>query len=399
MPLGNTFYFAPPGQGKSLRFSMLVRANLEYARRKQYTNFPFVTESGKSSYIWTKDMILHGIRDSDVWWDEIQMDYDSGEVKTLPPEDDEFFATSGQNGNSINVASQGLTRVTKGIRDRMNFFVKVEVVLELPGLRNARGGWFRPVIFREVWWQSWEDIGKKDRIYLSRLFFFNMKSAICYDTTWFAGQRREPPKPVSWLKAFESRGGDNERFTEHINKIRSSGLWQVTKRFIVSQGREILIRYLNISALRRMLGTCQENISSVARRFAVSLRSRLLQDCNQGGQRGSISYLPCWPWRGSRNKGDPRELDQAIRSDPVKCPVDQEVPGVLSGDDQAAEVSPLQQFQGVALAWSQRYLEEDMQRADTLVSGFCGVCEDLLEPENSSEEMAGRDTKGSGDEK
>jgi len=395
MPGGNIFYFAPPGRGKSLRLAMQACAGLKYGRRKQFSNNPIVDEQGRSTFVWSKEMVLHGIRDSDIFWDEIQMDYDSGEVKTLPPEDDDFFATSGQCGNTVYCASQGLTRVTKGIRDRMNYFVQVEVVLELPGLRNARGGWFRPVIFRELWWENWEDIGKKDRLFLSKLFLFDRKSAMAYDTTWFAGKRRDPPKPITWQDAFTTRGGDNERFKEHINKIRSSGLWQVTKRFAVSQGRKIVVCYLNVSAFRRMLGTCQAHLSSVVGTVTQRVRPGIFQDSNKGRKRGGFSYLLDWLRRGPRHQGDTGELDQAFRGDTIGCAMDPEDPSVLPGTNPAAEVSPLQQFQGVALAWSRRNLEKDMPRADPLVQGCGGYSEDLLEPEDSCPEMAGGDPEGS----
>jgi len=395
MPGGNIFYFAPPGRGKSLRLAGNACDGLAYGRRKQFSNMPILDEKGRSTFVWEKDMVLHGIRDSDIYWDEIQMDFDSGEVKTLPPEVDDFFATSGQCGNTVYCASQGLTRVTKGIRDRMNYFVQVEVVLELPGLRNARGGWFRPVIFRELWWENWEDIGKKDRLFLSKLFFFNRKHAMSYDTTWFAGKRRDPPKPVTWEERFTTKGGDNERFKEHIDKIRSSGLWQVTKRFVVSQGRKIVVCYLNVSAIRRMLGTCQAYISSMAGRAAGYLQTRILQDRNQGGERGRFSHLFDWIQRRPRHQGDTGQLDQVIGSDTARCTMDPENPGVLSGVDPATKISSLQQFQRVAVAWSQRDLEEDMQRADPLVQGFTGYCEDLLESEDGNQEMAGRDPESS----
>lgn len=394
MPGGNIFYFAPPGRGKSLRLAMQARAGLKYGRRKQFSNSPILDEEGRSTFIWSRDMVTHGIRDSDIFWDEIQMDYDSAETKTLPPEDDDFFATSGQCGNTVYCASQGLTRVTKAVRDRMNYFVQVEVVLEIPGLRNARGGWFRPVLFRETWWENWEDIGKKDRVFLTKLFWFDKKSAMSYDTTWFSGKRRDPPKPVTWVQAFEARSGDHERFTEHIDKIRQAGLWQAAKRFIVSQRRKISLRDFNLPALRGKLAACKAGISSVVATATQSLQTRIFPHGNKGRQRGRFSHLLNWLARTIRCR-DQEPLDEVKRSNSIRCPVDPEITSVLPGDDTSTEVSSLQQFQGVALAWSRRNLEKDMPRADPLVQGYGGYSEDLLESEDSGPEMAGGDPEGS----
>jgi len=283
MPAGNTFLFASPGRGKTLLMAMMARDGLRYGRRKQFSNFPVVTPEGKTTFVWSRDMILHGIRDADIYWDEAQMDYDSAVVKTLPPEDDDFFATSGQCGNSIYIASQGLTRVTKGIRDRMNYFTQVDVVLELPGLRNARGGWFRPVLFRKTTWQNWEDIGKKDRVFTSSLFFFNMQAAMSYDTTWFAGQRRDPPEPRTWEQEFDSREGDHERFTQNLNAIRQAGLRAAAKRFIVSQIRPKIVCNPYISKMRQRLEPCANRIRYLVTKFKTVLPARIFQNRNKRG--------------------------------------------------------------------------------------------------------------------
>ena len=134
-------------------------------------------------------------------------------------------------------------------------------------------------------------------------------------------------------------------------------------------------------------------------RIKATLQPRILQDSNQGGQRSRFSYLPGWIQGRSEHQADPGQLDQAVWSNPAGCTVDPEDPGFLPGTNQATKTGSIQHFPGLALAWGRRDLEKNMSRTDTLVHGSPGYSEALLEPENSSQEMAGRDPESKRDEK
>lgn len=276
---GNVLFFAPPGRGKSLRLSMECLEGLRIGRRWQMSNFPIVDEQGRSSRVWARELVTQGIRDADIYWDEIQLDYPSGsgQLATLPPEDDEFWATTGQAGNRVFAATQGVTRVAKAVRDRMHYFVKVDVMLELPFLRNARGGWFRPVLFRMIVWDDFEKVNKKGGALYSQIFMFHKDAAMAYDTTWFAGQREEPPDVITWKQRFLQKGGDYERFEEQRNKVRQARLWPALKRAFLPQEKTHFIYHLDFSTLRTFMGTATKKIQLVALHITQGIRRRIFQ--------------------------------------------------------------------------------------------------------------------------
>lgn len=274
---GNVLFFAPPGRGKSLRLAMECLDGLKIGRRWQMSNFPMIDGQGRTSRVWTKELVSQGIRDADIYWDEIQLDYPSGsgQQAMLPPEDDEFWATTGQAGNRVFAATQGVTRVAKAVRDRMHYFVKVDVMLELPFLRNARGGWFRPVLFRMTVWDDFEKIGKKGGILYSTIFRFRKDAAMAYDTTWFAGQKEEPPDVITWKQRFLQKGGDYERFEDQRNKIRQARLWPALKRAFLPQEKTNIIYNLNFSTLRVILGRTSNKICNLVKGITKTIRCRI----------------------------------------------------------------------------------------------------------------------------
>lgn len=316
------------------------------------------------------------------------MDFDSVEKKTLSPEEDDFFATSGQNGNSVTIASQGLTRVTKAIRDRMNMFGRIDVVFEFPGLKNARGGWFRPVLFRVTYWENWEDIGKKERIHHTSLFLFSRRAAFCYNTSWFAGKKKMK-EPELWSKYMEGTEID-ERFTQSLDEFRSSGLWAVAQRAVVSSWKRIKVCYFDLCSYSRSQ-ICQKRVFRIFASFAARLSSRIFHGSHSGRKRLCSSHM-----FGRRsdadNSRDPNSMDHSDRSDTVRCETVVQHAGVFSRNDQAAESESLQPEQGLALEGVLERLETSCARSHSLHQASCYPGNSGgYEHEDSDTKMAGND--------
>jgi hypothetical protein len=245
--LTNKFYFAPPGGGKSYVVTSEAVEYLDHGK-SVLSNYPIVTPDGKCSRVWKPEYIYENIQDSLIIIDEAQVDFDSQEHKSLDSDEDAFFATSGQNGNEIRIVSQGITRVTKAVRDRMNEWVRVRVFLDIPFLRNARGKFGLPFYFSCTSWLSLEDMASqsKDRVYLHEFVRFKKRVGLSYDTVFF----RNPEKPFipdTWIDEIKKRGGDIERLTERSHKDRQKSFSAVAYRCFVPQRIKDTIHDLNLS--------------------------------------------------------------------------------------------------------------------------------------------------------
>lgn len=218
----NKFIFAPPGGGKSY---IATEEAIDFLDRGKevYSNYPIRSPRGRYSRVWKREFIYKNVQNALIVWDESQQDFDSAECKTLDEDEDAFFATSGQNQLEIRIISQGITRVTKAVRDRMNEWIFVEILIDIPFLRNARGKLGRPLIFKSTVWLSLDDMASRsrDRVYLVNWHWFSKRVALAYSTVFFkrTGEIFTPP---SWEEEIERRGGQVECLTGNSYTLRQA---------------------------------------------------------------------------------------------------------------------------------------------------------------------------------
>lgn len=116
--------FGAPKEGKTFFVVYKILKTLGRGKRKVFTNFP-VIHKGKTTYIWTPDMVDLPIYDSDIVIDEGYMDYSSRNFKDFSMEKHMFFAMNGHNGLDIWVIAQDPARLDTIIREMVNMFYYV----------------------------------------------------------------------------------------------------------------------------------------------------------------------------------------------------------------------------------------------------------------------------------
>jgi hypothetical protein len=252
----------------------VVAEAVEALDRNQFvlSNFPIVTPDGKCSRVWKKEYIYENIQKALIIIDEAQRDYDSVDQKTLNPDEDVFFATSGQNSNEIRIISQQPTRVTKAVRDRMNEWCRVKVYLDIPFLRNREGKLGRPLIFSVTTWVTIEDMNSqnKERIYMREIVLFKKRIALSYDTHFFAKQG-DLFNPPTWIEEIKNKGGKIEHLEERINRSRQTRLSPSEVGSIVSSRIKSAISHLNVS-LRNLTEKCKNAIQNIHKNHKESLQ-------------------------------------------------------------------------------------------------------------------------------
>jgi len=332
--MSNFFYFGPPREGKTYLVVQRAKDKLD-ANKNVLTNQPVRTKQGKFSRVWKKSYVSKNIQNSLVIIDEAQVDYDSVEVKTLDQATDDFFAFSGQNCNEVIVVSQGPTRVTKALRDRMNYWVKVEKCLDLFFIRNREGKFGYPLLFRSLTWNSFEDMQSGDRKKaLVQYHLFRRSVAECYNTHFFAntGEIFTPP---TWREELIALGRNPDECTQ--DKSGPSGQKSISAN---KNGRKLAQRpedpvsHPDVPGPQNPKGS-KTGIKNLLEKIAQKIRCRIFPGTYQGGER--VGSSPGNNGGLSPNKRDPPDMDRPDRGDTGEPSTGPEVQSVLPGDDQANE--------------------------------------------------------------
>lgn len=356
----NKFYAAPPREGKTY---VVVNEAVGWLLREKavYANFPIIFRQGTRLYqarVWKREYIYENITDALIIIDEAQSWYDSVETKTLPPDEDAFYATTGQNNLEIRIISQGVTRVTKAIRDRINEWVKVRKVLEIPFLRNREGKLGRPLLFVTEHFDTMEDMASKDKekCLYKTWWWFNRLTSTAYNTHYFRNQGEKFTPPL-WVDELKARGIDYERFEKKPDQGRPAGISSIANGGVLPSGQPDTVHDTDASAgPGSQPGRSKETRLGTLKVAATNLLRRVLPGPHARGQRersplGDGERLPS-------REGSPGPLDRAHGSHADGPPEGQEVDLFLPGDDQAAKNQPVQHEPGVALEGSQPGLEE-----------------------------------------
>lgn len=361
----NTFYFGAPRDGKTY---VVTEEALDVmkAKRAVLSNYPIEMKDGTFSQIWEPDYVRKNIQKSFIVIDEAQRDYDSQEHKSLDEDEDEFFATSGHNSNEIRVISQGVTRVTKAIRDRMNMWVLVRKVLDIPFMRNREGRLGRPLLFSKTTWLAFEDIGKKDKVYTHEYVWFKTRTARAYNTHYFQ-KEGDPFKPPSWREIILQKGGTLVNTPKKSRTVRLTGLSALAYRYLVPQRIKNTIHDADV--LRAISAQDSKGskiqITDIHEDNSPILDPGILPGPHPGGQRqraspGDYGRLPA-------DSPDPRNLDAAkswIKQ--AESAARNKIQNLLPGNDQADKSQQIQPVQRVDLARLPQRVEADHQDPHTL---------------------------------
>jgi hypothetical protein len=88
--------WAPPRSGKTYYATHLIIEALRKDKRAVYSNYPVIDRiSGKSSFRWSKELILENIHDAIIVVDEAYMDFSSRKYKEFSDAMHAFFAING----------------------------------------------------------------------------------------------------------------------------------------------------------------------------------------------------------------------------------------------------------------------------------------------------------------
>jgi hypothetical protein len=390
----NTFFVAPPREGKTYIVVTKAVDKLLHGK-KVYSNFPIIFWHKHKLYqsrVWKREMFRENITDALIIIDEAQAWYDSVDVKTLPPDEDAFYATTGQNNLEVMLISQGVTRVTKAIRDRVNVWCRVRLALDVIFLRNREGKFGRPLLFTATYYDRMEDLGKENEevVLFKERIWFHAWIAAAYNTHFFRNTG-EPFTPPLWTdELHKTRGIPHERFKEHADKAGLESISTITDGGVISSPGTGKVPDTDISPRAGgITSRCKAKIAEIAGRIKRKIPDRILPGSHGRGERERSSPGVCGGLPPSA--GSPEDLGSADRSTygqpyPDGHTVCQEVQNILPGDDQADENQSLLHESRLAVARCIPGLEEDNQGIYTLEQLY----EDLgVQQRNSSQEVAG----------
>lgn len=389
----NKFFFAPPGQGKSIIVTGMAVDRLDH-KKSVASNYPIVTPDKvpKSSRLWEHSYIYKPIFDTLIIIDEAQQEFDSTVKKTLDPDEDTFFATTGQNGNDVLIISQGITRVTAAVRQRMNEWHKVRKVLDIPFIRDARGKFGYPLLFHVTVWESLEDMqsNNKERIYYSYFVWFNKRVAMSYNTTFFRN-KGEPFIPQLWTDYIREHG-DLEQLTKRVYAAGQKSIPAATYRYIVSSRywRKISNAYLSSGRLRYVAERSKVSFQNVYEKIKNAIsRIAVFSSTYFRGKRKCSSSCPDLDGKNG-SKLDARDVDSRDRSDTCESSTSDNIQNVLSGDDETAQALALFNVAALSLAGFRETMEGIDSQIHEMGQGEKRV---PVQQENCDSKVAGDDTK------
>jgi hypothetical protein len=201
--------WAPPREGKTYFCTRWALGRLRKNQRV-YTNYPIIDSSGRSSMVWTPDLVHESIHDALIVIDEAYRDYNSRSFKSFSGDEHTFFATNGHNNLDIVLIAQNPARVDVVIREMTNIYFFVRK-LSLPFVS-------RPLAFRVLGFLDELSMSSRDpkMAYSSELVWFRKYVAQAYDTHYFRKNSQEHTG-ITWKEHIESNLNRNEQ-------LRNGGL-------------------------------------------------------------------------------------------------------------------------------------------------------------------------------
>ena len=187
--------WAPPREGKTYFCTRWALGRLQ-KNKTVFTNYPVVDDQGRSSLVWTPDLVHESIHDALIIIDEAYRDYNSRNFKTFSSDEHTFFSTNGHNNLDIVLIAQNPARVDVVIREMTNVYFYVRKVA-IPLLD-------RPLCFRVLGFLDELSMASRDpkMAYTSELVWFRQSVARAYDTHYFRKDCREY-KGITWKEKLE----------------------------------------------------------------------------------------------------------------------------------------------------------------------------------------------------
>lgn len=170
--------WAPPREGKTYFCTRWALGRLAKGQTV-FTNYPVIDDQGRSSLVWSPDLVHESIHDALIVIDEAYRDYNSRSFKNFSPDEHTFFATNGHNNVDIVLIAQNPARVDVVIREMCNVFFFVRK-FQLPFMSHPL--WFRVLGFLDETSMAGRD---PKLAYSSELVFFRRYVARAYDTHFF----------------------------------------------------------------------------------------------------------------------------------------------------------------------------------------------------------------------
>lgn len=195
-------WFGIPRAGKTWLCTFHALNAMKRGKLTVFTNYPIWHPRLGTTHKWSREMTDEVIVDSYIVIDEAYRDYDfrnHEKTEKFTKNEDFFFGTSGQNGNTIHLIAHSPVRVDPKIRDRCDIFHKVSKQT-VPIISFITWILFDKELilwFTDSMYLNEDDVDVKEP-FAKNTVFYRRRVSKAYDTRYFRTKEKMRTDHTKW---------------------------------------------------------------------------------------------------------------------------------------------------------------------------------------------------------